>query len=95
MCVVCNKAQEEAQADVKKVAPGSGQKLPDFSESEPGDYAEVVYADDEPEVFDDLSGEIVKTIIHFCKKARKESKPKDCLMIMECIRIANDVLKGR
>ncbi|WP_048150183.1 Sjogren's syndrome/scleroderma autoantigen 1 family protein [Methanolacinia paynteri] len=95
MCVVCNKAQEEAQADVKKVAPESGQKLPDFPESAPEDYAEVVYADDEPEVSDDLRGEIEKTMIHFCKKARKESKPKDCLMIMECIRIADDVLKGR
>lgn len=92
MCVVCNKAQVEAQTPVKEAVIDPIQKQP---ESEPEDYAEIFYGVEESDISGDLRDEIEKTMIHLCRKARKESKPKDCLMIMECIKIANDVLKGR
>lgn len=90
MCVVCSGAQKPAPVEMPAAAE-------DQEEAVPEDYKEIEYSDDTEgvEVSGDLREEIEKTIIHLCRRVRQESRSEDCLAIMECIKIANDVLKGR
>lgn len=87
-CVVCGEARKSGSPE----AAGKVQELP---EAVPEDYKEIEYSDDLQEISGDLREEIEKTIVHLCRRVRQESRPEDCLALMEGIKIANDVLKGR
>lgn len=88
MCVVCSKARKEQPA----VAAPAKIKEP---ETVPEDYKEIEYLDNSSEISGDMRDELEKTIIHLCRRVRQESRPEDCLAIMECISIADGILKGR
>jgi len=89
-CVVCNEARKSPSPKT------AGQDIVQV-ESSPEDYKEIEYPGDadEAEVSGEIRDEMEKTIIHLCRRVRQESRSEDCLAIMECIKIANDVLKGR
>lgn len=88
ICVVCGGAQKSPAPDT--AGAGNGQPGPGLN-----DYKEVEYSSGAGELPGDLREEVEKTIIHLCGRVRAESRPEDCLALMECIRIANEVLKGR
>ncbi|MBN1431265.1 MAG: hypothetical protein JW931_00670 [Methanomicrobiaceae archaeon] len=88
MCVVCNKAQNS-------VPPETSLKAPEQHEIVPEDYREMEYSKEGREMSGDLRAEMEGTIIYLCRRVREESRAKDSLALMECVKIANDVLKGR
>lgn len=89
ICVVCGGARKPAPApDGEPAIEESGEVPVDI-------VVEQAYPDEEPGMSGDLRAEVEKTIVHLCRKVREESRPKDCLVLMECIKIADDVLKGR
>ncbi len=88
MCVVCNKARNSVPVEASL-------KSPEQHETVPEDYREAEQTVGIQEISGDLRAEMEGTIIYLCKRVREESRAKDCLALMECVKIANDVLKGR
>lgn len=88
ICVVCSEARKNEKAEAHTVIENQEKTVPD-------DHKDIEYADENQELSGDLRDEMEKTIIHLCRRARQESRSEDCLAIIECIKIASDVLKGK